>query len=564
MSGKRQSVLVVALIAAAITLGGWLANSSEMANPDIYLSLKKNITLFQRVYEEIILRYVDEINPDAFVKAGIEGMTRHLDPYTGYIEKEANRSLQYLTKGKYGGVGMTISKRGDYPVVEEPPFDGTPAAKAGIREGDQIIEVDGKPTLGVSLSKVAEWLRGKPGTVVRVKIHRAGEAKPLEFRLVRDVIIIHDVSYAGLLKDGIGYIRLTRFSKYSAQQVREAVESLKKQGMTGLILDLRSNPGGLLDAAVAIVDLFVPKGELIVYTKGRTRQSNRKYYSQNDPILPDTPLAVLVNGASASASEIVAGAIQDLDRGLIIGQQTYGKGLVQTVIPFSKTTGLRLTTAKYYIPSGRLIQNIARLNRDPKLFLTKDEELTADSTKGKRKKAYHTKDGRLVYGGGGIKPDIEVEAPRFTNFERALVRQSMFFNFAVNFAAQFKEKKPEKIDISPAVLEQFRNYLEEKQFTFQLEGEPEVDKLAQIAQENHFGPKVEQDLADLRASIERRKSTEFDRHLDFIKRYLKREIAAKLFGTEGTVKADLEDDPVLRTAIRVLENPSEYAMKLGK
>jgi len=563
MSKKKQSLLVIVLIAAAITLGGWLANSSEMTHPDIYLSLKKNITLFQRVYEEIILRYVDEIDPDAFVKAGIEGMTSHLDPYTGYIEKEASTSLRFLTKGKYGGVGMTISKRGDYPVVEEPPFDGTPAAKAGIREGDQIIEVDGKSTLGMSLSEVAQRLRGKPGTVVRVKIHRAGENKPLEFRLVRDVIVIHDVSYAGMLQDGIGYIRLTRFSKFSADQVRESVEKLKSQGMKGLILDLRSNPGGLLDAAVAIVDLFVPKGELIVYTKGRTRQSNRKYYSQNDPILPDTPLAILVNGASASASEIVAGAIQDLDRGLIIGQQTYGKGLVQTVIPFSKNTGLRLTTAKYYIPSSRLIQNIARLNRDPKLFLTKDTELTADSTHTK-KKAYHTKGGRLVYGGGGIKPDIQVDLPRFTNFERALIRQSMFFNFAVNFAAQFKEKKPERIEITPAVLKQFRDYLEEKHFTFQLEGEPEVDKLAQIAQENAFGPRVENDLKDLQASIERRKSTEFDRHVDFIKRYLKREIAAKLFGTEGTVKADLEDDPVLRTALRVLENPSEYAMKLGK
>lgn len=563
MSKKKQSVLVVALVLVAITFGGWLANSSEVANPDIYLSLKKNITLFQRVYQEIILRYVDEIDPDAFVKAGIEGMTSRLDPYTGYIEKEANRSLQFLTKGKYGGVGMTISKRGDYPTVEEPPFDGTPAAKAGIREGDQIIEVDGKSTLKMSLSEVAERLRGKPGTVVEVTIRRAGEPKPLKFRLVRDVIVIHDVSYSGILQDGIGYIRLTRFSKYSADQVREAVENLKAQNMKGLILDLRSNPGGLLDAAVAIVDLFVPKGELIVYTKGRTRQSNRKYYSTNDPILPDTPLAILVNGASASASEIVAGAIQDLDRGLIIGQQTYGKGLVQTLIPFSSNTGLRLTTAKYYIPSGRLIQNIARLNRDERLFLKKDEELSPDSTNGNHKKVFHTKGGRIVYGGGGIKPDIEIEQPAFTNFERALLRQSMFFNFAVNYAAQFKEK-PAKIEITPEVLEQFRHYLEENNFSFQLEGEQEVEKLEEIAQERHFGPRIETNLEELRASLEQRKATEFDRHKDFIKRYLKREIAAKLFGTEGAVKADLEDDPVLKTAIRVLENPSEYATKLGK
>ncbi len=563
MNRKKQSFLIVILLLVTITVSGWLANSPATADPDIYLSLKKNITLFKRVYEEIILRYVDEINPDEFIKAALQGMTSHLDPYTGYIEKEENQSLKFLTRGKYGGVGMTISKRGEYPVVEEPPYDGTPAAKAGIREGDLIIEVDGQSTREMSLSDVAEKLRGKPGTSVTIKIKRAGEPKPLEFRLVRDIIVIHDVSYYGTLKDGVGYIRLTRFSKYAPEQVRDAIKDLQGQGMTGLILDLRSNPGGLLDAAVEIVDMFVPKGELIVYTRGRTRQANRKYYAQEDPILPDTPLVILVNGASASASEIVAGAIQDLDRGLIVGTRTYGKGLVQTLIPFTKNTGLRLTTAKYYVPSGRLIQDLTRLKRDKRLFLHEDAELSPDSTNGEAKKVFHTKGGRVVYGGGGIKPDIEIELPKLSNFQISLIRKSMFFNFAVSYAAKIKEK-PEKVVIDDQVLREFRNYLEENNFTFQMEGEDEIEKLAKIVQEKDFGPNVENDLEDLKASVEKMKRTEFDRNREFIVRYLKREIAAKLFGNEGVVKADLEDDPILKTGLRVLLNPTEYQMKLGK
>jgi len=563
MKRGKQSFLIVLILLVTITVSGWLAHSSEMADPDIYLVLKRNITLFQRVYEEILLRYVDEIDPDAFVRAAIYGMTQRLDPYTSLIEKEENQRLQTLTRGKYGGVGMTISKRGDYPVVEEPPFDGTPAAKAGIREGDQIIEVDGVSTRDLSLSEVANRLRGKPGTPVSIKIRRAGEERPLHFRLIRDVIVIRDVSYAGFLEEGIGYIRLTRFSKFSPKQVKEAVLSLKSQGLKGLILDLRSNPGGLLDAAIEIVNFFVPKGELIVYTKGRTKHANRKYYATKDPILPETPLVVLVNGASASASEIVAGAIQDLDRGLVIGSRTYGKGLVQTLIPFpfQKNTALRLTTAKYYIPSGRLIQDVSRLNRDEKLFAVKDEELAPDSSNGQ--KEFRTKGGRIVYGGGGIKPDIEIDFPKMSNFERALFQQSMFFNFAVNYAARIKDK-PEHIEITDEILNEFRQYLTENGFDFHIEGEEEIRSLAEIAREREFGPAVEDEIANLQKTLEEMKKREFDRHVDFIRRYLKREIAAKVLGNKGPVLADKEDDPVLKTAIQVLRNPSEYAMKLGK
>lgn len=288
MFRKKQSFLIIALILFSITFGGWLANSTGLVDQDPYVSIRKNFTLFKKIYQEITLRYVDEVDPNAFIKAGIEGMTGKLDPYTRYIEKDENDNLQVLTRGKYGGVGMSISKRNNYPTVVEPPFENTPAGKAGIREGDQIIDVDGKSTKNEALSRVADRLKGKKGTSVKIKINRAGDKQPLEFRLVRDIIVIQDIRYADIIKDDIGYIKLTRFSKNSSKQLRQSILDLKEKGMKNLILDLRSNPGGLLDAAVSATDLLVPRGELIVYTKGRVKNSNRKYRATKKPVLGST------------------------------------------------------------------------------------------------------------------------------------------------------------------------------------------------------------------------------------------------------------------------------------
>lgn len=561
MFKKNQYFLIVILVLVSITFGGWLANSANVAEPDIYLLLKKNIQLFTKIYQEIALRYVDEIDPESLMKAGIEGMTQKLDPYTSFVEKEENTSLQNLTQGKYGGVGMTISKRGDYPSVVEPPFEGTPAGKAGIREGDQIIEVAGISTKNENLNIVADRLRGKKGTSVTVKINRAGEDKPLEFRLIRDIIVIQDIQYSDIIEGDIGYIRLTRFSKNSTSQLSRSIKDLKQRGMKSLILDLRSNPGGLLSAAVSTSDLFIPKGEMIVYTHGRS--ANREFHASQDPVLENLQLSILVNGASASASEIVAGAVQDLDRGLIIGSRTFGKGLVQTLIPFTNSTGLRITTEKYYVPSGRLIQDVSRLNRDENVLLSEDLELSSDSTKNENGKVYHTKSGRVVYGGGGIKPDIEVELPPLSRFETALIRQSMYFNFAVSYASKF-DKNNEQIEITEKTLEEFRNYLKEKEFKYQVEGEEEIKKLQKIAEKNEFGSSFSRNIDELMNSIEQLKGKEFDNHKDVISKSLKREIAAKLLGSKGLVESGFEEDEVLQTALEVMKNPKEYAMKLGK
>lgn len=561
MSRKTQPYLIIILTLVAVTFGGWFANSSTTMDPDLYVTLKKNMTLFKRIYEEISFRYVDEVDPEAFIRAGIEGMTGRLDPYTSFVEQEENDNLRTVTEGKYGGVGMTISKRGRLTVVVEPPYEDDPAGKADIREGDVIVEVEGAITENLTLSEVAQKLRGKPGTSVRIKVRRSSEADLLEFRLVRAMIVVHDVSYSDIVQDDIGYIRLTRFSRFASEQLEEAIKELKEKGMKGLILDLRNNPGGLLNSAVNVADLFLPKGELIVYTKGRSERSNMKYHSPNEPVLPELPLVVLVNNFSASASEIVAGAIQDLDRGLIVGSKTFGKGLVQTVVPFSRSTALRLTTAKYYVPSGRLIQNLSRLNRDGHVFANQDNELFSDSLITDQKE-FQTKSGRIVYGGGGIKPDIEFDPEKYSNFERALIRQSMFFNFAVTYSNGLKIDSG-KLDIDEELLDEFKLYIEDNEFTFELEGEEEIGRLEKIVQENDFGPSLATPLNSIRESFTQTKENQFEASKDFIKKNLKREIAAKLNGSRGQVEATLQDDHIFQTALEVLTNPTEFSI-IGK
>lgn len=563
MRRRYPRFVIMSTLLIAITFGGWLANSTTTMDPDLYVTLKKNITLFKRIYEEISFRYVDEVDPEAFIKAGIEGMTSRLDPYTNFVEKEENESLRSVTEGKYGGVGMNISKRSMAITIEDPPYDGTPAAKAGIREGDQLIEIEGSKTQNLSLGEVADLLRGKPGTKVNIKIKRFGEPGLLNFSLVRDMITVQDVTYSNVQDGDIGYVRLARFSRFAADQLSEAIYDLKTRGIKGLVLDLRSNPGGLLSSAVSVADLFLPKGDLIVYTKGRAESANKKYYSENDPLLPDTPIVVLVDNSSASASEIVAGAIQDLDRGLILGERTYGKGLVQTVVPFSRNTALRLTTAKYYVPSGRLIQNLSRLHRDAHIFSNEDTELSADSTETSSSKEYRTKSGRLVFGGGGIKPDIEFESEQPSNFEIALNRQSMFFNFAVSYSSKMREI-PDRFEVNPQIVNDFREYLIENDFGFLLEGEEEIDQLDEITKENHFGSDIENRLDGMRESLMQIKKEQFDSHLSMIRKNIRKEIAAKIEGSKGQVEASLHGDPVYETAVEVLTNPNEYAMKLGK
>ncbi len=558
MKNKKQYLsfsFVLMLIALVIIFGGWVAKETNVSKPDFYFEVEKNLKLFGKVYEEIATRYVEEINPEQFMKSGIEGMLQTLDPYTVFIEQEGNSELQILTKGKYGGVGMRISKQEGLPTVVEPPFEGTPAARAGIREGDKIIEVDGVATDDLSISETAQRLRGEIGTEVHIKIRRVGEEKPLEFRLIRAEIKISDVSYAGFIKDKIGYIRLGHFSRFAGKQVHDSVAVLKSQGMESLILDLRGNPGGLLESAVQVAENFITKGDMIVYTKGRASGTNVEYRSKEIPIWADKPLVILVDEFSASASEIVAGAVQDLDRGLIIGAPTFGKGLVQTVIPLDREgTSLKITTAKYYIPSGRLIQK-------PDFIRSKEilwgYESRKDTTKIEKEDEYFTSSKRKVHGNGGIVPDIKVESADISPLIANLIMKSMFFNFALEYASDHKNLNRNFV-IDENIITEFKKFTKSKDFTYRTRAEVRIGELEKVIKEEKYSESVQKALQELKDSIDKAKQTDFERELDFIKWNLKTEIAAKLWGTPGKYDVEFQWHPEIKKAVEVLSNQKEY------
>jgi carboxyl-terminal processing protease len=479
---------------------------------------------------------------------------RTLDPYTVLIEQEGNSELQIMTKGKYGGVGMRISKREGWPTVMEPPFEGTPAARAGIREGDKIIEVDGNSTKELTISETAQRLRGEVGTEVNIKIRRVGEEKPLEFRLIRAEIKISDVSYAGFIKDKIGYIRLGHFSRFAGKQVHDSVAVLKSQGMESLILDLRSNPGGLLESAVQVAENFIDKGEMIVYTKGRASGTNLEYRSKEIPIWGNKPLVILVDEYSASASEIVAGAVQDLDRGIIIGSPTFGKGLVQTVVPLTREgTSLKITTQKYYIPSGRLIQK-------PNFIRSKEVlwgyDGTRDTTEDKEEE-YFTASKRKVHGKGGIVPDIKLDSQDITPLIGNLIMKSMFFNFALEYASDHQNLNRDFV-MDYSIISNFKRFLKSKNFTYKTRSETNIEELEKVIKEEKYPETVHVVLEQLKSSIEEAKETDFERDLDLIKWNLKTEIAAKLWGTPGKYDVEFQWHPEIQKAVEVLSNQNNY------
>lgn len=574
MSTKKQISAIIILTVILVTVGGWVSNWVSAYSPDYYHKIQKNIELFGRMYQEISKKYVEEIDPKKFMRAGIDGMLSTLDPYTVLIEKEDNAELQIMSSGKYGGLGMRIGLRGGWPTVVEPPFNGTPALRAGIREGDKIIEVEGQSVKGMSVSAVANLLRGEIGSEIFLKISREGEEEPIEFRLIRAEIVVTDVAYSGIIKDGVGYIHLSHFSRNAGKDIESAIRSLKNEGLKSLILDLRSNPGGLLDAAVSVSENFIPKGKLIVSTRGRSEGSIQEYRSSKSPILGDLPLVILVNGLSASASEIVTGAVQDLDRGIVIGSNTFGKGLVQTVIPISGDAALKITTAKYFVPSGRSIQNPDRFIKDPEHILLSEDEDSDDtdsqsseakdsdgSAKKKQnpesKKVYYTQNGRKVYGGGGIQPDIPVEQKPLSRYELELLRKTMPFQFGVIYAVRHPEL-PRGFQVTDEMLADFKNFLVEKKFSYTSDEEVLLDEMKERAENNGYLAAISPTLEDLQTIILEEKNQEFERNKQFIMEELEQEISAKLWGTSAEVEAMFDDDQVIQKAVWLLSNLDEY------
>lgn len=560
MPSRKQFSLVALFVVVLITISGLISNWVSAYSPDYYHEIQKNIQLFGRVYQEISKKYVEEVDPNEFMRAGINGMLATLDPYTVLVEKEDNAELQIMSSGKYGGLGMRIGLRSNWPTVVEPPFAGTPALKAGIREGDRIIQVDGVSTKGKSISEVANMLRGEIGSEVFLKIRREGEKEPIEFRLIRAEIVVTDIVYTGMIQDGLGYIRLRHFSRNAGKDIERAIRDLKKQGLEALILDLRSNPGGLLEAAVSVSENFIEKGKPIVSTEGRVKGSVQEYHSERDPVLEDMPLIVLVNGYSASASEIVAGAVQDLDRGVIVGSNTFGKGLVQTVVPVTGEAALKITTAKYLIPSGRSIQDPTKYMRNADghdVMLDEDSQSNNGSTSSEEEKVYHTAGGRKVYAGHGITPDVVVQEDTLRTFQMQLLRKTMPFQFAVVYAVQHPEL-PKEFEVTPAMLREFEQFLKEKEFEYKSEVEEALHEIEKTARDDDYYASISASVEDLRNEILTQKEREFERSEEFIREQLEQEISAKLWGTKAEIEAGFDSDDVLQEAIGILSDAPRY------
>ena len=535
---KRMVALSLIVLFIGAACGSLLADKEE-----IYRSIRKNFTLFNRIYEAVSTRYVEEVQVDDLMQASIKGMLDTLDPYTQYMEKNHYQELRIGTKGKFEGLGINIGIRGGVLTVIS-PIEDTPAHRIGIQAGDKIVQIEGESTEGFTTAKAASLLRGPKGTQVTITIEREGVPEPIDYTITRDVIEVKSISYAGVIDDGIGYIRLRKFSQHSGQEVREALEEVLQHDVQGLIFDLRMNSGGLLSEAVDVTDKFLPKDRLIVSTKGRGGENEVKFVAQEEPVYGDKPLVVLVDKGSASASEIFAGAIQDWDRGLIVGTLTFGKGLVQSVLPIGSDEALKITTAKYYTPSGRCIQK---------------EDVEEEDVEQER---FYTESGRIVYAGGGVTPDIEIEAPKLRQLESELLRKGLFLAFAAHYSANYPDLKQD-FDITNEILDQFQRFTEEKELSYRAAGLSEIDDLREIARRERYGHDVDELLDELEMRIESDKEMNFERSTEFIKKRLEAQIALDVWGKDREIEIRLRDDPQVETAIDLLKHPELYYNNLA-
>jgi carboxyl-terminal processing protease len=522
-------------------------------NEDIFLKINKSVEVFGKIYKEVILNYVDEVDPEKFIRAGIKGMLSELDPYTVFIDEKHSEEVDALTTGKYGGIGISISKF-DTSIVVIKVSRGYPADRAGIRVGDVIVQIDSIYVKDKSLDEVRSLMVGKPGTQLKVKVIREGVSNPLVFELTRAEVEVKNITFYDFIDDGIAYIKLERFSRNAGEELRKAIKNLQSKGeIKGLILDLRDNPGGLLDAAVDVVEKFVPEGSLIVSTKGRKPDAVRNYFSTEKPILLDVPLVVVVNGSSASASEIVAGAIQDLDRGVVLGTKTFGKGLVQTITYLSYNTFLKMTTAKYYTPSGRCIQEIDYFHKPDGVFIQRPDS---------EQKVFKTKNGRIVYAEGGIFPDTVVEEKKRSDFVEALAQRRLFFKFANKFRAE-NESIPDDFVINDSIFSRFEDFVKKSNFSYKDSFEINLEKAVEYAKRQKLNNGY---IAEVEAMLNKVRT----QRIDYFKLYqeqiadeLAREIISRYKYEDELIAWGLKNDNQVKTAVAILKNKKSYNLLLG-
>lgn len=513
--------------------------------------ISKNLDIYTTLFRELNINYVDEINSGELMEAAINAMLESLDPYTIYIPESEVEDYRFMTTGKYGGIGALIHKQGDYVVISE-PYEGFPAHKAGLKAGDRILKINNKSAKGKSSADVSKVLKGSPGTTLKILIERNGESKPIEKEIIREKIKIENIPYYGMLNDDIAYIKLTGFTQGAAREVKNSFLKLKENNdVKSLILDLRGNGGGLMNEAVDITNIFVEKDKEVVSTKGKLSNRNKSHKTRYAPVDLSIPLVVLVNQASASASEIVAGAIQDLDRGVIIGQRTFGKGLVQNVIPLSYNSKVKVTVAKYYIPSGRCIQAID--------YSLKDENGHFNKIPDSLITAFKTQNGRTVFDGGGIEPDINLKPLKFSNIATSLFTKFLIFDYANKFFRENPEILPaDEFIITDQIFDDFKNYISDKDYDYTTESEKTLEKLKKHAEKEKYFDAIQSEYKTLKMKMKHDKNEDLNKYKDQIKELLKIEIVSRYYYQKGEILASIADDPEIKKAMEILENKTLY------
>lgn len=537
---KKRIIIVLAVLAG---VAGHLTAQTD----DRGFEIAKNLEIFSNVYKQLNLNYVDDVDPGKTIKVAIDAMLASLDPYTNYYPESQMEDVKLQLLGQYGGIGSLIMQKGDSVYISE-PYKGLPADEAGIRAGDRIVAVDGQSTSGKSTSDVSAAMRGQAGTDVVLRLERYG--KPFEVTVKRREIKLPNVPYFGYVGENkdFGYIKLDEFTTDAAKHVREAFVSLKNENpkMKGVILDLRGNGGGLMNEAVDIVNIWVPRGVLVVETKGKVASKNMKSYTRLNPEDTEIPVAVLIDGGSASASEIVSGSLQDLDRAVIIGQRSYGKGLVQNILPMAYNSQMKVTVSKYYIPSGRCIQAIDYSHRD--------ENGRAVRVPDSLKTAFKTKGGRTVYDGFGIEPDVEVEPEYMSNIAVALVQKFLVFDYATQYVRTHKEIPPAaEFEISDELYADFCRYLKDKNLTYSTVTERVIKELRDVAKEEKYADAIEQQIKDMEAALKREKEGDLQKHREEICDMLRAELLVRYYYDEGRVEGGLRHDTVVLRAIEELK-----------
>ncbi len=523
---------------------------------DKYFAILKNLDIFATLYKEVNTYYVDEVNPTTLIETGIVSMLKSLDPYTNYIPEEQIENYRTMTTGEYAGIGATVLNRNKKATIVM-PFEGYIAHRSGVKIGDEILKIDGKDITEKNSSEISTFLKGQAGTPISLTIKRLGNEKLLELQLIREKITIPNVPYFGMVTEDVGLIALTDFTNNASKEVKDALNQLKEKGAKNIILDLRGNPGGLLSEAINISNIFIPKGSEVVSTKGKVKEWNKQYLALNSAVDTDIPLIVLTNSNSASAAEIVTGVIQDYDRGLIVGQNSYGKGLVQATRSLTYNSKLKVTVAKYYIPSGRCIQALDYSHRNPDGSVGK----TPDSLRV----PFKTKNGRIVYDGGGVKPDVEVGKVSNAPIVNSLENKGFLFDYAVYYASKNPNVKSAKeFEMTEVEYQDFVKWLLGKDYDYDTKVEQTIVQLENSAKEEKYYEDIKSQIQSLKTKVMHNKEADLQKFKPEIKEMIEKEIVAHYFLERGTIEATFDDDLEIKAALELFKDKTRFQKILAR